>query len=75
MSDLRVGKVVFPPLQVGTQRILRTTDIPLATAFNQAVEAIRELQVAVDALQKRVMELEQAANGEDAQATKGQGSS
>lgn len=41
-------------LKVGTQRILRTSDIQLGVAFNQAVEAIRELQVAVDELQREV---------------------
>lgn len=57
-GDLKVGRLKFSPLAVGTQRILRSTDPAMATAFNQAVAAIRELQQAVDELQKRVLELE-----------------
>lgn len=62
MSELKIGRIEFSPLKVGTQRILRTTDVPLATAFNQAVEAIRELQVAVDELQREVASLRAPQN-------------
>lgn len=73
---MEVGRIEFAPLKVGTQRILRTNDISLGTAFNQAVEAIRELQAAVAELQTQVAELAAAVrSGEDSSATKGKGSS
>jgi hypothetical protein len=68
---VRAGRIEFAPLKVGTQRILRSTDPALAAAFNQSVEAIRELQQAVAELQTQVAELARAAaSAEDSSANR-----
>lgn len=46
------------PPKEGTQRILLARDVSMATAFNQNVKAIRELQAIVTELLARVDELE-----------------